>query len=70
MVIPKRTPEGRAIVYHKLRDTRYSNYNMEPAMTIMFMLLEVVTFDDPPTGLVVIFDMKGVGRFRSVGSKF
>lgn len=49
------------IIYHKLRDTNYSQYNMEPAMKIFFMVLEASINAEPtPTGLNVIFDMKGV----------
>lgn len=57
--------DGSVIIYHKLRDTNYSNYYIEPAMTILFMVLDAVYYDYPPTGLVILFDMKGVGTYKN-----
>lgn len=59
--MPQKTPNGCVIIYHKLRDTNYHLYNMEPAMNVFFMVLEAaINYNPPPTGLIVLFDMKGV----------
>lgn len=57
--------DGSVIIYHKLRDTSYSNYYIEPAMALLFMVLDSVYYDYPPKGLVILFDMKGVGTYRN-----
>lgn len=60
-VFPKRTVDGCAIVFHRLRDTNFRRYHMETAMKLLFMTLDAAIYDHPPTGLVMLFDMKGVG---------
>lgn len=59
-VFPKQTDDGHAIMFHRLQDTCYSNYQMDVAMKILFMTLDITTYERPPKGLIILFDMKGV----------
>jgi len=60
-VFPERTEDGCAVIFHRLYDTYFSHYDMEPSMKLLFMTLDAAIHDHPPTGLVILFDMKGVG---------
>ncbi|XP_025831223.1 alpha-tocopherol transfer protein-like [Agrilus planipennis] len=60
-VLPVRTDDNCAIIFHKLYDTNYSAYLMEPSMKLLFMTIDAAIHDYPPKGLVILFDMKGVG---------
>lgn len=37
---------------------------MEVAMKILFMTLDVVVYDRPPKGLIILFDMRGVSTLN------
>ncbi|XP_017777262.1 PREDICTED: alpha-tocopherol transfer protein-like [Nicrophorus vespilloides] len=60
-IFPERTDDGCAVLFHRLHDTYFSHYQMEQSMKLLFMTLDSAVFDHPPTGLVILFDMKGVG---------
>jgi len=61
-IFPTRLDDGSAILFHRLHDTYFTNYQMEPSMKLLFMTLDAAIYNDtPPTGLVILFDMKGVG---------
>lgn len=64
-IVPKRLENGSGIVVHGLQNYSYSMYNMEHAMTMLIMTLDALVYDDPPpTGLIMLFDMKGVGMLH------
>nr|XP_022902017.1 alpha-tocopherol transfer protein-like [Onthophagus taurus] len=58
--LPKRTKAGEALIYHKLSDTTYWKYKMSPSMKLLFMTIDAAVYQSPPTGLIILFDMKGV----------
>lgn len=60
-IFPKRTPDNCAILFHRLQDFSSSHYHMEQSMKLLFMTLDSAVFDYPPKGLVILFDMQGVG---------
>lgn len=61
-IVPTRLANGCGIVIHGLKNFSYSLYNMEHAMAMLIMTLDALVYDDPPpTGLIMLFDMKGVG---------
>lgn len=35
---------------------------MEPAMKLYFMTADTALYENPPTGMIILFDMKGVGK--------
>ncbi|XP_066260089.1 alpha-tocopherol transfer protein-like isoform X2 [Euwallacea similis] len=59
--IPVRTDENYVIHYFKLQDTSYSKFELIPAMTASYMLLDIAQERYLPNGLIVIIDTKGVG---------
>lgn len=60
-MFPRQTKEGCAILYHKVRDTSPWHYHMEAAMKVHLMCIELAVHNyPPPTGLIFLFDMKGV----------
>ncbi|KAK5638454.1 hypothetical protein RI129_012749 [Pyrocoelia pectoralis] len=60
-VFPERTVDGCVIIFHRLCDTNFRHYHMESAMKLLFMTLDAAIYDYPPTGLIILFDMQGVG---------
>lgn len=65
-IFPERTDDGCIIIYHKLYDTAFYKYVMEDSMKLLFMTLEAAVHDKPPTGLIVLGDMKGVSSLLFV----
>nr|CAI5865862.1 unnamed protein product [Callosobruchus analis] len=59
--IPIRTDDNCAIHYFKLHDTNYHNFDLYAIMKISYMLLDVTLKNNPPDGLIVVIDMKGLG---------
>ncbi|GLV38420.1 uncharacterized protein CBL_13029 [Carabus blaptoides fortunei] len=60
-VMPQRTDEGYVVTLHRLVDYEASLYHMDVAMKVLFMTMDTSLYDDPPTGIITLFDMKGVG---------
>lgn len=60
VAFPVKTEDGCAIIYHKLHDSTYSKYNMAESMKLLFMTIDAALHEYPPTGLIILFDMKGV----------
>ncbi|GJQ85955.1 hypothetical protein Trydic_g21803 [Trypoxylus dichotomus] len=60
IAFPEKTDDGCLIVYHKLHDPTYWKYNMADSMRLLFMTLDAALHQYPPTGLIILFDMKGV----------
>ncbi|CAH1953521.1 unnamed protein product [Acanthoscelides obtectus] len=59
--IPERTDDNCSIHYFKLHDTSYHNFDLYAIMKISYMLVDVTLKNNPPDGLIVIIDMKGMG---------
>ncbi|XP_074041790.1 uncharacterized protein isoform X4 [Leptinotarsa decemlineata] len=64
--IPVRTDEGDVIHYFKLNDSNYNNFDLVQAMKVSYMIMDVTHEKNPPPGLIVLIDMKGV-HFHSPG---
>ncbi|KRT80506.1 CRAL-TRIO domain containing protein [Oryctes borbonicus] len=60
IAFPTKTEDGCIIVHHRLHDFTYWKYNMCDSMKLLCMTLDAALFEYPPTGLIVLFDMKGV----------
>ncbi|KAJ8959001.1 hypothetical protein NQ314_006319 [Rhamnusium bicolor] len=58
--IPVRTDENYVVHYFKINDTSYNNFDLVPIMKISYMLLDIAQEKNPPNGLIVVIDMKGV----------
>jgi len=69
-VSPERTDDGCAVIFHGLQDPVYSNYEMGPALTLLFMTLEAAFYDHPPKGLIIVYDMKGASLMHLTRAKF
>lgn len=68
-LFPERTDDGCVVIYHGLQNTAYSQYEMEPTHKLLYMTLDAALYDYPPEGLIMLFNMKGMGvmhltRFR------
>lgn len=57
-----RTEDNHAVVYHKQQNVGF--FNLTDFITLLAMMLDIViydnSYDNPPAGLIVLFDMKGV----------
>ncbi|KAF7287655.1 hypothetical protein GWI33_006000 [Rhynchophorus ferrugineus] len=60
-IIPKRTKDNYMIVLGQLKDTSYSNFYVDAQAKYLYMLLDCLLYNDPPNGLIVIINIKGVG---------
>ncbi|CAG9769964.1 unnamed protein product [Ceutorhynchus assimilis] len=60
-ILPNRTKENYAVICACLKDTSYSSFNLDGQVKMIYTLLDVVLYDNPPAGLVIIIDIKGVG---------
>ncbi|VEN62117.1 unnamed protein product [Callosobruchus maculatus] len=58
--LPVRTDDNCAIHFFKLNDTNYHNYDVSVIMKLSFMLVDVTLKNNPPDGLMVFLDMKGI----------
>ncbi|KAL1501768.1 hypothetical protein ABEB36_007034 [Hypothenemus hampei] len=61
VIIPQRTKENCAVIFAGLKDTSYSNFYLESHVKYVFTLLDVILHDNPPAGLIVVINLKGVG---------
>ncbi|KAJ8971177.1 hypothetical protein NQ317_013372 [Molorchus minor] len=59
--IPVRTDENYVVHYFKVNDTNYRNFELVPIMKISYMIMDITQLRNPPSGLIVVIDMKGVG---------
>lgn len=61
-ISPKRTKSGHMVLFSRLKNTTYWNFNIDQAIRHLFMVFMTgLTKKPPPEGLIVCFDMKGVG---------
>ncbi|EFA04835.1 uncharacterized protein LOC100141747 [Tribolium castaneum] len=60
-ILPTRTAKNEAIILWRLQDTSYSKFNLENIVKLVFMVGEFVCYQDPPDGLIVLIDLKGLG---------
>lgn len=58
--IPVRTDINDVIHYFKLSDTNYKNFDLVSIMKITYMLMDISQEKNPPDGLIVLIDAKGV----------
>lgn len=61
--MPKRTADNCAIICQGLYDSDYRNLDMKVMTKIGLMTLEAAYYDDPPKGVIFIYDMKNVMFF-------
>ncbi|ERL95635.1 hypothetical protein D910_00058, partial [Dendroctonus ponderosae] len=60
-IIPQRTKENYAVLVGVLKDTSYSSFFVDPQVKLLYLLVELMLQDNPPDGLVVVLNLKGVG---------
>lgn len=58
--IPVRTKENYIVHFFKIVDSSVSKFDLIPKMKLSYMLLDVTQKNNPPDGLIVVIDMKGV----------
>ncbi|CAG9831433.1 unnamed protein product [Diabrotica balteata] len=61
VVFPKRTKDNYMVGLGVLKDTTYYNFCIEPQIKSLFAALEGHLYTNPPSGLIFIIDVKGVG---------
>ncbi|XP_018571184.1 alpha-tocopherol transfer protein-like [Anoplophora glabripennis] len=59
--IPVRTEENYVVHYFRVNDANYNNFDLVPIMKISYMLMDISQAKNPPSGLIVVIDMKGLG---------
>ncbi|CAH1111799.1 unnamed protein product [Psylliodes chrysocephalus] len=59
--IPVRTEENDVYHYFNINDSNYKNFDLVPIMKASYMLMDVAQEKNPPSGLIVVIDMKGLG---------
>lgn len=60
-VLPHRTKENYVIVAGELRETSYSNFYLDGQTKYLYMLLDCLLYENPPSGVIVVINLKGVG---------
>ncbi|KAF2881465.1 hypothetical protein ILUMI_24701, partial [Ignelater luminosus] len=60
-VLPERTDKGSTIIFFRILDSNYSNFEMGPFLKLLFMTLDAAIHDNPPTELVILGDIKNMG---------
>lgn len=58
--IPVRTEDNDVIHYFNLHDNNYQNFDLVTIMKISYMLIDIAQEKNPPDGLIVVIDAKGV----------
>lgn len=58
--LPVRTDNNDVIHYFKLNDTDYKNFDLVTIMKASYMLIDIAQETNPPNGVIVIIDAKGV----------
>lgn len=58
--IPVRTKENYVVHFFQLTDPSVSKFDLISKMKLSYMLLDVAQKRNPPDGLIVVIDMKGV----------
>ncbi|GLV33596.1 uncharacterized protein CBL_21380, partial [Carabus blaptoides fortunei] len=56
-IIPERTADNRCIIINRLSDSNACNYNMDVAMKILLMTFDSLLYENPPNGIILLFDM-------------
>ncbi|EAA05957.5 alpha-tocopherol transfer protein-like [Anopheles arabiensis] len=56
------TPSGYSVVFHRLKNSRSSNYHFDEAIKTYFMTIDSCLYTQGPRpGIIFLFDMKNVG---------
>lgn len=55
------TKDNYAVIFSRLKDTNYWNWNVESSIKYLFMCLDLAIQEHPVKGYIAVFDMKGVG---------
>ncbi|KFB43516.1 AGAP003733-PA-like protein [Anopheles sinensis] len=56
------TPSGYSVVFHRLKNSRASNYQFDEAIKTYFMTIDSCLYSQGPRpGIIFLFDMKNVG---------
>ncbi|XP_057658030.1 alpha-tocopherol transfer protein-like isoform X1 [Diorhabda carinulata] len=67
--IPVRTDDNDVIHYFNIHDTNYRNFELVPIMKVSYMLMDVAHEKNPPNGLIVLIDMKGLSLMHMTRMK-
>ncbi|KAJ3652521.1 hypothetical protein Zmor_018477 [Zophobas morio] len=60
-ILPNRIDNKSVVVFGKLTDTNYRNVELLPLIKLCFMYVHMVQIEDPPSDIVAVVDMQGVG---------
>ncbi|CAG9814862.1 unnamed protein product [Phaedon cochleariae] len=67
--IPVRTEQNDVVHFFKVHDTNYNNFDLVPIMKISYMLMDISQEKNPPNGIIVVIDMKGLGLMHMTKMK-
>lgn len=65
-VMPTRTPTGAAVAYFRIKPSAFYIYHVNHASKVCFMTLDSILCDNPPTGVICVFDLEGVKIFLKI----
>lgn len=51
-----------AIAFIKINDSDYHNFDLINIIKVSLMLIDIAQDEDPPNGLIIIFDGRGVSQ--------
>ncbi|XP_019879892.2 alpha-tocopherol transfer protein-like [Aethina tumida] len=60
-VMTNMTKDNYAVIFSRLKDTNYWNWNVESSIKYLFMCLDLAIQEHPVKGYIAVFDMKGLG---------
>ncbi|KAK4878307.1 hypothetical protein RN001_010813 [Aquatica leii] len=58
-VLPERTDDGCVVLFNRLVDTNYKNFELGAYFTILTMAIESALFEYPVNGLIIVIDVSG-----------
>lgn len=60
---PKYTEDNCMVIFSGIRDTSYRKFHLDQSTKLFFMCLELGLNKNPPAGLKIILDFKGVNIY-------
>lgn len=60
-IMPHRTKDNYAVFLATLKDTAYSNFNIDSQVKLLYLYLDYILYENPPAGFIIVINIKGVG---------
>lgn len=66
-ILPARLEDNVAIAFFKINDTDYNHFDLVNIFKVSGMLIDIVLEENPPNGIIIIIDAKGVSTETCFG---